>query len=102
MAEICPVCGLPIDVCACGELSKEQQMIKVRTETRKFGRAVTIVEGLNNRDTNLGRLAQELKNFCACGGTAKNDQVILQGDHREKVQSYLTRTGYPKDNIEVQ
>jgi len=102
MAEICPMCGLPRDICVCGEISKEQQRIKVRLETRKFSRAVTIVEGIDDKDTDLGRLAQKLKAFCACGGTAKNNQILLQGDHREKVRSYLIRLGYPEENVEVQ
>lgn len=102
MAEICPTCGLPRDICVCGEISKEQQRIRVRLETRKWRRAVTIVNGINDKDTDLGRLAQKLKTFCACGGTAKNNEIILQGDHREKVRSYLVQIGYPETNVEVQ
>jgi translation initiation factor 1 len=102
MAEICAICGLPRDLCVCGEISKEQQKIKLRLETRKFGRAVTVVEGMNDKNMDLGRLTQKLKAFCACGGTAKNEQVILQGDHREKVMTYLVKMGYPEENIEVQ
>jgi len=102
MAEICPICGLPKDICVCGEISKEQQRIKVRLETRKFGRAVTIIEGINDKDTDLSRLAQKMKTFCACGGTAKNSQILLQGDHREKVHTYLLQLGYPQENIEIQ
>ncbi|MFQ5759321.1 MAG: stress response translation initiation inhibitor YciH, partial [Candidatus Bathyarchaeia archaeon] len=78
------------------------QRIRVRLETRKWGRAVTIIEGLNDKDTNLGQLAVKLKTFCACGGTAKNNQIILQGDHRDTVQSYLIRLGYPERNVELQ
>lgn len=102
MAEICPTCGLPRDICVCGEISKEQQRIRVRMETRKWRKAVTIVNGIDAKDTDLGRLAQKLKTFCACGGTAKNSEIILQGDHREKVKSYLIQVGYPEPNIEVQ
>jgi len=102
MAEICPICGLPRDICVCGEISKEQQRIRVRLETRKWGRAVTIIEGLNDKDTDLVRLSKKLKAVCACGGTAKNSQVILQGDHRDKVQSYLIQLGYPERNVELQ
>ncbi|MEM2947496.1 MAG: translation initiation factor [Candidatus Bathyarchaeia archaeon] len=102
MADICPICGLPKDLCVCGEIGKEQQMIRIRFETRKFGRPTTIVEGINDKDADLGGLAQKLKSFCACGGTAKNGQIILQGDHREKVRQYLIRLGYPEENIEVQ
>jgi len=102
MAEICPICGLPRDICVCGEISKEQQRIRVRLETRKFSRSVTIIDGINDKDIDLGRLAQKLKTFCACGGTAKNNQIILQGDHREKVQAYLIGLGYPEENVEIQ
>lgn len=102
MAEICPVCGLPRDICVCREISKEQQRIRVRLEMRKWGRPVTIIDGIDEKDTDLGRLAQKLKTFCACGGTAKNSEILLQGDHREKVRSYLIQMGYPEENVELQ
>ena len=102
MAEICPICGLPKDLCVCGEIEKEQQTIRIRLETRKFGRPTTIVEGLNDKNTNLAGIAQRLKSACACGGTSKNGQIILQGDHREKVRQYLIKIGYPEENIELQ
>jgi len=102
MAEICSKCGLPLDICVCEEISKEQERIRVRLETRKFGRAVTIIDGINDKDTDLGRLAQKLKAHCACGGTAKNNEILLQGDHRDKVRSYLIQLGYPEENIEIQ
>ena len=102
MAEICPVCGLPKDICVCGEISKEQQKIKVRRETRRFRKAVTIIEGMDDKDVNLSRLSQKMKTYCACGGTAKNGQIMLQGDQREKVYEFLIQLGYPEENIEVQ
>jgi len=102
MADICPICGLPKDLCVCGEIGKEQQRIRIRLETRKWGKATTMVEGINNKDTDLPGLAQKLKNFCACGGTAKNGQIMLQGDHREKVRQYLIKLGYPEENVEIQ
>ncbi len=102
MAEICPTCGLPSDICVCTEIGKEQQRIKIRRETRKFGKPTTVIEGINDKDQDLGRLAQKLKAFCACGGTAKNGQVILQGDQREKARDYLIRVGFAEENIELQ
>ena len=102
MADICPICGLPKDLCVCGEIGKEQQRIRIRLETRKFGRPTTIVDGLNNKDTDLVDLSHKLKSFCACGGTAKNGQIVLQGDQREKVRQYLIKLGYPEQNIELQ
>jgi len=102
MAEICPTCGLPKDLCVCSEIDKEQQRIRIRLETRKFGRPTTIVDGINDKNTNLASTAQKLKSVCACGGTAKNGQILLQGDHREKVREYLIKLGYPEENIELQ
>jgi translation initiation factor 1 len=102
MAEICPTCGLPKDLCACGEIAKEQQRIRVRLETRKYGRPTTIVDGIDEKNTNLAGMAQKLKGFCACGGTAKNGLIMLQGDHRDRVREYLVDLGYPEGNIQIQ
>jgi translation initiation factor 1 len=102
MAEVCSTCGLPKDLCVCGEIEKEQQRIRIRLETRKFGRPSTIVDGIEDRNSNLANIAQKLKNFCACGGTSKNGQIMLQGDHRERVREYLIKIGYPEENIELQ
>ena len=102
MAEICPTCGLPKDLCVCGEIEKEQQRIRIRLETRKFGRPTTIIDGISDKNASLTGIAQKLKTHCACGGTAKNGQIMLQGDHREKVRQYLTKLGYPEENIELQ
>jgi translation initiation factor 1 len=101
MAEVCPTCGLPKDLCVCGEIEKEQQRIRIRLETRKFGRPTTIIDGIDN-SSNLASIAQKLKSFCACGGTSKNGQIMLQGDHRERVREYLIKTGYSEENIEIQ
>lgn len=63
---------------------------------------MTIIDGINDKDVNLGRLAQKMKTFCACGGTAKNGQIMLQGDQREKAYTFLIEHGYPEENIEIQ
>ena len=102
MVEICPICGLPKDLCICGEISKEQQKILIRIETRKFRKAMTVIEGMDGKDVDLKKLAQKMKNFCACGGTAKNGQILLQGDQREKAYEFLVKMRYPEENIEVQ
>ena len=102
MAEICPICGLPKDICVCGEISKEQQRIRVRVETRKFRKAMTIIDGIDSREVDLSRLAQKMKTLCACGGTAKNGVIMLQGDQRKKAHEFLIQMGFPEENIEVQ
>jgi translation initiation factor 1 len=102
MAEVCSTCGLPKDLCVCGEIEKEQQRIRIRLETRKFGRPSTIIDGIDDKSSNLSSLAQKLKGYCACGGTSKNGLIMLQGDHRERVRDYLIKVGYPEENIELQ
>ncbi|MEM3495588.1 MAG: stress response translation initiation inhibitor YciH, partial [Nitrososphaerota archaeon] len=61
MPEICPVCGLPKSICVCRTISREQQRIKVKLETRKWGRPVTIIEGLDGDRNELEQLAKKLK-----------------------------------------
>ena len=102
MAEVCPTCGLPKDLCVCGEIEKEQQRIRIRLETRKFGRPTTIIDGIDDKNSNLAELAHKLKGFCACGGTSKGGLVMLQGDQRDRVREYLVKIGYPEENIELQ
>ena len=102
MAEVCSTCGLPNDLCVCGEIEKEQQKIRIRLETRKFGRPTTIIDGLDDKTSNLQSIAQKLKGCCACGGTHKNGQIMLQGDHRDRVREFLIKTGYPQENVELQ
>jgi translation initiation factor 1 len=102
MAEICPVCGLPKDLCVCEEISKEQQRIRIRLETRKWGKQITIIDGIDPKEMKLSKLAATLKSKCACGGTAKNEQILLQGDHRDVVKAVLVELGFPSGNIEVQ
>jgi translation initiation factor 1 len=102
MAEICPVCGLPIDLCVCEEMSKEQQRIRIRLETRKWGKKYTVIDGIDSKEMKLNKLATTLKHKCACGGTAKNEQILLMGDHREVVKEILVGLGFPDENIEVQ
>ena len=79
----------------------EQQIITIRKEMRKWGKPTTVVEGLDPKSVDLSTLATKLKASCACGGTAKNGQIILQGDHREKVKKILLDSGFSGSSIEV-
>jgi translation initiation factor 1 len=102
MAEICPICGLPKDLCVCGEIEKESQRIRIRLEIRKYGKKNTVIDGIDSKKNKLTQLATTLKAKCACGGTAKDQRILLQGDHREMVREILINLGFPEDNIEVQ
>lgn len=98
-AEICPNCGLPRELCVCGAIEKATEKIKVYVTKAKFKKLVTVIDGIDKNDVeNVGR---ELKRRLACGGTVKEGQIILQGDHKQKVKPILVALGYPEENIAV-
>ncbi len=101
MSEICPICSLPKDICRCQELAKTEQRIKVNVERRKWGREVTLIEGINSREISLSELVTKLKMRCACGGSAKDGIIVLQGDHRHNIKNVLGDLGFPSDNIDI-
>lgn len=94
MAGICSVCGLPEELCMCEQIAKEQQKIRILTDTRRYGKVVTVVEGIDDADIDLDDLARKLKTRCAAGGTAKEGRVELQGDHKKKVKEVLEELGF--------
>ncbi len=100
MADICKKCGLPKDLCVCSTLEKEEtRKIKVYATSKKFRKLVTVIEGIDK--DKLQEVAKALKHTLACGGTAKDGVVILQGDHTKKIKSLLVKLGFPEDVIEV-
>ncbi|MCP8317713.1 MAG: stress response translation initiation inhibitor YciH [archaeon] len=102
MINVCKKCGLPIDLCVCEELEKSEIRVVVRLEMRRFRKPTTMIEGLNPKRTDLDKIAQKLKTKLACGGTAKDGYILLQGDHRDSVKEELVRLGFDGSSIEVQ
>lgn len=91
---VCETCGLPKEICVCEEIAREQQEITITTDTRRYGKTVTIVKGLDPNDIDVKSLTVDLKNACACGGSYKDGNIELQGDHRELVQEKLEEMGF--------
>jgi translation initiation factor 1 len=102
VSEICPRCGLPKPLCVCETIAKENQKIRVYVENKKFKKVCTIVEGLDEKEIDLKDVAKKLKSTLACGGTAKEGKIELQGDHKMKVRKILVGMGFAADSIEVQ
>lgn len=98
---VCNTCGLPKELCVCESIAKESQEIKIYTIKKKFGKKNTVIEGIDTKQIDLKDLAKKLKNMLACGGTAKEGKIELQGEHRQKVREELTKLGFPSETIHV-
>ena len=76
-------------------LPPERQRLTVRIDRRqRAGKQVTLVDGFVGRADDLAALAKTLKTKCGVGGTAKDGQITIQGDLRDKLVTLLTGMGY--------
>jgi translation initiation factor 1 len=101
MSSICTTCGLPQELCVCEQIARESQKIMVKLDKKKFGKTYTIISGINEHEVDIKDLSKKLKNKFACGGTAKEGKIELQGDHRKNAKDELVRQGFLADTIEV-
>jgi len=93
-SDICPVCGLPKELCVCDKIAREGQEIKIYTEKRRYGKMMTVISGMDSSDIDIDGLCRDLKKYCACGGTVKDKKIELQGNHKEKARKRLEELGF--------
>jgi len=98
---ICNTCGLPQELCVCESIAKESQEILIYTIRKKFGKKNTVIKGIDTKQIDLKDLGKKLKNKLACGGTAKEGKIELQGDHKFKVREELEKLGFSKASIKI-
>lgn len=76
-------------------LAPAQQKLRIRLETKhRAGKAVTLITGFIGKEEDLEKLGKQLKNFCGTGGSAKDAEIIIQGDQRLKILPWLIKNGY--------
>ena len=100
MQEIDKISGLPKDLFDINNITREQQKIKIDVKQSRFRKVMTIVSGIEDKQT-LKELGKEMKQKFACGGTAKDGLIEIQGRHKEKVKEFLISKGYKKELIEM-
>lgn len=76
-------------------LAPAKQNLRVWLDrNHRGGKTVTLVKGFVGSEEDLKELARMLKNRCGVGGSAKDGEIIIQGDHRDRVIELLTKAGY--------
>ncbi|MCD7975966.1 MAG: translation initiation factor [Tannerellaceae bacterium] len=81
-------------------LPKEKQQLRISLDKRnRGGKAVTLITGFRGTSDDLATLGKMLKVKCGVGGSAKDGEIIVQGDHRQKVLDILQKEGYSKSRI---
>ncbi len=97
MGRTCPNCEEAIADCTCNDDSPPEGdgIVRIHLETKgRKGKGVSIVKGLPLDKSALKALAKELKQKCGVGGSVKEFDIEIQGDHRDQLLSLLQKKGY--------
>lgn len=95
----CPTCGQLYKNCRCDQSvvssKKSDGIVRVRRDRKgRGGKTVTVIDGIIGSEAELTTLAQQLKKLCGSGGTVKDGNIEIQGDHCDKVIAKLTALGH--------
>ncbi|NET01341.1 MAG: translation initiation factor [Sphaerospermopsis sp. SIO1G2] len=77
------------------ELPPNQQNVRVQaTRAGRKGKTVTVITGFQSKPETLTALLKQLKSQCGSGGTLKDNEIEIQGDHKQKILDILIKLGY--------
>ena len=87
--------GIPKELQPWEGFSREGQVVKISVDKRRYGKNVTIIEGIDPKDEEIYQIAKSLKRKVASGGTVKDGKRIeLQGEHRQEAKKLLEEMGF--------
>ena len=99
LGRTCPQCRAALAACRCSQAAarpKGDGIARVWRESKgRGGKTVTLVKGLPLDDAALQALGKQLRAACGSGGTCKDGQLEIQGDHAERVTAWLIAQGHP-------
>lgn len=77
------------------DLPPQQQDIRIQaTRAGRKGKTVTVITGLQHNQESLTKLLKKLKAQCGSGGTVKDNNLEIQGEHKQKLLEIMTKLGY--------
>lgn len=76
----------------------QEEPLLCKYEKRK-GKPITIIEGYNGADSDFKQLAKEIKQLLSVGGSFKNEQIIIQGDYRDRIMKFLQEKGFKTKRV---
>jgi translation initiation factor 1 len=76
-------------------LANNQQRLYVSIDRKqRAGKEVTLIEGFSGSEDDLKDLGKLLKSKCGVGGTAKDNEILIQGNFKDKIFDLLVKEGY--------
>lgn len=92
--------GIPKELQPWEGFTRDSQTLRVSVDKRRYGKNVTIIEGIDPKTEDLYGIAKTLKKKVASGGTVKDGKTVeLQGDHRDRVKKFLEEMGFKVEII---
>ena len=76
------------------KIKPSDQHIRIHLDRRGGGKIVSVIKGVKSSDLELYHLAKLLKKRCGVGGSVKDQNILIQGNFREKLSELLIKKGY--------